>query len=67
MGTVQGSITNADGRVLSFSFDTTRLWLSITDADGSALGFEVPPGAPQCQAILNTIRNGMKQLYPSVS
>jgi len=68
MGTVQGSITNADGRKLAFSYDAARLWLSITDVDGTSLGFELSPiSQALCQQVLNQIRSGMQQHYPGVT
>jgi len=68
MGTVQGQVTNNDGRTLSFSYDPSRLWLSITDTDGSALSFELSPiSQALCQNILNQIRAGMQQHYPGVA
>ena len=36
----QASVTNNDGRKLTLYADASRVWISITNADGGATGFQ---------------------------
>lgn len=67
---IYGSAPNADGRSLTVYADAARLCVSITDPTLGALGYEmtlthVTPA--QAQGVLNTIRQAMQTLWPSVS